>query len=277
MEDTSRIADAYDRFQEREWIRLVRDPYHTLEFTVTWHYLRQFLPPQGFILDAGGGPGRYALELCRAGYDVVLLDLSSGLVSFARDRFEEEPEGVRRRLRDVIVGDIQDLSRFGAAAFDAVLCLGGPLTHISSAAGRQKALSELARVAKPGAVVYISVMGYLAVLRTILSRFSHELVEPGFRRFLETGDTTGTTGTVWHFFRADELRESAESHGLMTLDMAGCEGLSTGLAEATNALAGDAARWEQWEQVVLQTASQPAVVDMAEHILYIGRKPVGDR
>ncbi|MFQ5884861.1 MAG: class I SAM-dependent methyltransferase, partial [Thermoplasmata archaeon] len=61
----------YDRIGEKEWIRLVKDPYHQLEFEITMHFLREHLPKSGKILDAGGGPGRYAIELARMGYQVV--------------------------------------------------------------------------------------------------------------------------------------------------------------------------------------------------------------
>jgi ubiquinone/menaquinone biosynthesis C-methylase UbiE len=267
----NQVAEVYDKNPEREWERLARDPYHTLEFSVTWHYLQEYLPPNGQILDAGGGPGRYALELCQAGYEVVLLDISSGLISVAQDKFKKEPESVQKRLLEFAVGDIQDLSHLETNRFDAVLCLGGPLTHISDAVGRFQALSELVRVAKPGAIVCLSVMGYWAVLRTILARFSDELVTPYFETLVEQADTPGSTKTMWHFFRADELRQYAEKCGLTTLKMAGCEGLSTGLAEATNILGQDETKWQRWEKLVIKTSAEPSIVDMAEHILYIGR------
>ena len=233
--------------------------------------LRKHLPPSGQVLDAGGGPGRYALELCRFGYEVVLFDISPVLLDVAREQFKAEPQPVQQRLLKLVAGDIRDLSRFEANRFDAVLCLGGPLTHISDEAGRREAMCELVRVAKPGATVCVSVMGLLAVLRTILSRFSDEILHPSFQSLVEQGDTLGTTGTMWHFFRADELRELAESCGLTTLEMAGCQGLSTGLVGATNQLGQDEAKWRRWVEVILQTSAEPSIVDMAEHILYVGR------
>jgi ubiquinone/menaquinone biosynthesis C-methylase UbiE len=147
------IAEAYNRDPQREWQRLVKDPYHSLEFLVTMHHLRKHLPPTGKVLDAGGGPGRYALELCRAGYEVVLLDISSALIDLAREQFKAEPQAVQDRLREFHVGDVRDLSRFETGTFDAALCLGGPLTHISAAADRDRAVAELVRVARPGAAV----------------------------------------------------------------------------------------------------------------------------
>lgn len=264
------VAEAYNRDPEREWHRLVKDSYHSLEFLVTMHYLRKHLPPKGRVLDAGGGPGRYALELCRAGYDVVLLDLSSELISLAREKFSTEPEVVKERLLEFVVGDIRNLSRFETGGFDAVLCL-GPLTHISDEAERQQAMAELVRVAKPGAVVCISVVGHLAALRTILAKCRDELGTVAFETMVAQGDSL-VGGVWWHFFRADELKQCAEECELKTLEMVGCEGLSTGLAEATNAIGQDEAKWQAWLDVVLRTSTEPAVVDMAGHILYIGCK-----
>lgn len=263
------VAEEYNKDPEREWNRLVKDSYHSLEFLVTMHYIRKWFPPNGKVLDGGGGPGRYSIELSRAGYNVVLLDISSELITIAKDKFKSEREAVQNRLLEFVVGDIRDLSRFETDYFDAVLCLGGPLTHISDEVDRITAMSELVRVAKPGAVVCISVMGYLAMLRTVLMQASHELIDPSYHELINQGNNL-VSGMVWHFFRADELKHLAESCGLTTLEMAGCEGLSTGLPEATNRLGEDEAKWKQWMELVLETSAEPAVVDMAEHILYVG-------
>jgi len=263
-------TETYDDV-EREWNRLVRDAYHSLEFLVTMHYIRKHFPPNGKILDAGGGPGRYSIELCRAGYNVVLLDFSPKCIATAKDKFKSEPDAVQNRLLEFVLGDIRDLSRFETNHFDAVISLGGPLTHISDEAERIIAMSELVRVAKPGAVIYVSVMGHLAVLRTVLIKFSDELLDSSFQTLIKKGDTIGSTGSIWHFFRAEELRKLAESCGLTTIEMAGCEGLSTGLKEATNLVAQDEAKWERWVNLALETSAEPAVVDMSEHILYVGR------
>jgi hypothetical protein len=67
-------------------------------------------------------------------------------------------------------------------------------------------------------------------------------------------------------------RRAMEPCGLTTLDLAGCEGPSTGLEKATNALGRDAEKWNRWVDLVLRTCNQPAVVDMAGHMLYAGRK-----
>ena len=153
-----------------------------------------------------------------------------------------------------------------------MLCLGGPLTHISDETERTQAASELVRVATSGGIVCIAVVGYLAMLRTVLSRVSEELITPRYWELIREGKGNNIVGdTLWHFFRASELQQLAESCGLTTLEMVGCEGLSTGLPEATNMVAEDPIKWERWVELVLETATEPAIVDMAAHILYIGQ------
>ncbi|MDP2860080.1 MAG: class I SAM-dependent methyltransferase [Bacillota bacterium] len=266
------VAKVYDADPEREWMRLERSAFHMIEFRVTMHYLRKHLRPGSLVLDAGGGPGRYSLALCRDGHRVALLDLSKGLIDWAVTEFQAEPPEVRQRLVSAEVGDMRDLARFADGHFDATLCLGGPLSHVPDDAGRRKALSELVRVTRPGSIVCISVIGYLAMLRSVLLDFSFELLDPAYVRLRPRGDAL-MKGNVTHFFRARELEDLCRDAGLLRLDLAGCEGLSSNLEEATNRLAEDPAKWRAWLDLVLETASDPAVADMSEHILYVGRRP----
>ena len=200
------------------------------------------------------------------------MDIDPTYTTFAEEKIKLEPQSVSSRLIASVVGDVRDLSRFDTKEFDAVLCLGGPLTHISDETERIQATSELVRVAKHGAIVCISVMGYLAMLRTVLSRVSQELIMPQYWDLIKEGKGNNLVqGSLWHFFRASELQQLAESCGLTTLEMVGCEGLSTGLPEATNTVAEDPRKWERWVELVLETATESTIVDMAAHILYIGR------
>ena len=65
------IERYYDRDPGCEWERLER---HRTEFAVTMRALLEYLPPPpASVLDCGGGPGRYAIELKRDGNTQLLL------------------------------------------------------------------------------------------------------------------------------------------------------------------------------------------------------------
>jgi len=78
------IKDWYNKTAEYEWERLQQDPYHQVEFIVTMHFLEKYLPKKGLILDAGGGPGRYTIELAKRGYNIILLDLIPKMLEIAK-------------------------------------------------------------------------------------------------------------------------------------------------------------------------------------------------
>ena len=265
------IADTYNSDPLREWVRLERDAYHSVEFLTTMHHLRAHLEPGSRILDAGGGPGRYALQLCREGHSVVLYDAGSELVRLATEKMADEPDSVQERLLDALVGDVRDMGALSTGQFDAVICL-GPLTHIANESERLAALREIVRVCRPGGLVGLSVGGYLAMLRTVVGRFSHELLNDASWERMARGESL-VTGMTWHFFRADELRRLAESAGLSTLALVGCQGVVTGLSEATNDIATDPAKWSRLQPLILTLSVDPTLVDLSEHILYLGRTP----
>ncbi len=169
------------------------------------------------------------------------------------------------------MADIRTLP-FPDGQFAAVLCLGGPLTHLPELNDRERAVDELMRVAAPGGLVVLSGVGYLAVLRTIMAKCSHELIDGSLAAFFTDGNSPGSQACSGTGSARRNCANLAEAHGLTTLDMAGCQSLSTGLEEATNQLREDEEKWQRWFEILLATASEPAVVDMAGHILYIGQK-----
>ena len=59
------VGKFYDKETEREWNRLER---HRMEFAVNLRIMQGYMPPPRVdVLDIGGGPGRYAIELADKG------------------------------------------------------------------------------------------------------------------------------------------------------------------------------------------------------------------
>ena len=265
------VKDYYTQSVRQEWRRLIKDAYHRLEFETTLHFLEKYLPKQGLILDAGGGPSRYTVELARRGYQVVLLDMTPANLEFARRQIK------RSRLQDkveqVVEGSIVDLSRFADNTFDAVICLGGPLSHVLDQHKREKAITELIRVSKPGAPLFVSVMSRLNVMVIELMIAPHEFEEPFFKALRDQGDYFGGFGfTACHFFLPEEFANAFRSQGFNILEMAGLEGIGSRHNKKINALAKNELRWRVWMETHFQTCTHPSVVGMAEHMLLVGKK-----
>jgi SAM-dependent methyltransferase len=269
MEST--VKNYYGGQVRKEWRRLVKDAYHRLEFETTLHYLAKYLPQTGLVLDAGGGPGRYTLDLAQKGYDVVLLDLTPENLAFAKRQVRRA--GVQAKIKDVVEGSIVDLSRFPEATFDGVLCLGGPLSHILDVGQRDKAISELFRVAKPGAPIFISVISRLSLLIVELEMFQHEFEMPFFDGLRDTGHYEGGYGfTACHFFLPEEFRAAFQDQNVTVLEMVGLEGISSHHRRKVNQLARNPVRWQKWLETHFRTCTHPSVVGLSEHMLIVARK-----
>jgi ubiquinone/menaquinone biosynthesis C-methylase UbiE len=84
------IRLAYEGKSPNEWARLESSPYARIEHIITTHSLQCYLPPQGFILDAGSGPGRYAIDLVKQGYQVVMFDLVHEMLTLGREKSQKQ-------------------------------------------------------------------------------------------------------------------------------------------------------------------------------------------
>ncbi|WP_276301692.1 class I SAM-dependent methyltransferase [Halorussus lipolyticus] len=275
----------YDEFGEREWARLDRDPVTRMEFENTTDYLAEHLPdaetgaetPQ--LLDVGGAAGRYACWLAERGYDVTLVDLSAEQVELAREKATER--GVAERVT-AEEGDVRDL-RFAADTFDAVCCLGGPLSHVVDDDERATAMAELRRVAKsgerggPGAPVFVSVIGRFAMLRDIIKftlEDSHGLLRP----IAEDGDYTAervaerADGEGWaecHGFRADEFERELADAGFEVERLVGLENVAHRMKRELAETDDEAV--ESVREVVRMLREDRTGADISEHMLAVCR------
>ena len=266
-----RIKKYYSEYDE--WQRLIKDPYHQIEFITTIHFLKKYLPKKGHILDAGGGSGRYTIELARNGYNVTLIDFTPALLKVAKIQIKKA--GVEENVIQISEASITDLSEFDDGSFDAVLCSGGPLSHILDRVDRQKAASELVRVAKTGAPVFVSVLSRFGVLTSELINFQDEIGRPLFRRIRDTGDYPGNPKfnkfTVCHYFTPEELKRLFERK-IKIAEMAALEGLASWHPNEVNGLYKNKKGWKIWIETHLRTCNQPSIMGGSEHILLVGMK-----
>jgi len=262
----------FTRQASAEWRRLQRNLYHQIEFITTMYFLEKYLPKRGLVLDAGGGPGRYTVELAKRGYDVILLDLVPDMLKLAKRKTKKAE--IQGKVKQFAQGSIENLSMFADETFDAVLCLGAPLCHLLNVKQREKASKELVRVAKSGSPIFVSVISRIGLLRTLLIRFPHEIKYA--KHHWEVGNyipgLQGEGFTAAHWFLPEELHELFEKQNVEVLEMAGLEGLSSHHEKETNRLYRDQEKWKTWLEILLKTCTHPSVTGSAEHFLLVCRK-----
>src|SRR5829696_2176410 len=117
------VKDFYDANAAAEWQRLEL-ALCRVEFIGTLRLIDKYFPERGRVCDIGGGPGRYAIELIRHGYEVTLFDLSDEEIRLARARLDD----LGLCAEKLIVGDAQDMSDVASESFHAALLL-GPMYH----------------------------------------------------------------------------------------------------------------------------------------------------
>ena len=94
--------------------------YYRIYDVITWKYLEPYVPSNAdaLVLDAGGGTGRWAVQMARKGCNVVLMDISKGMLKLAAKRTEKD--GLQHKIA-VKNGDIAK-SGYQDETFDMVLC-----------------------------------------------------------------------------------------------------------------------------------------------------------
>lgn len=268
MPPKTHIEGFYDDCTQREWERLDR---HRTEFAVTMKALDEYLPPApADVLDIGGGPGRYAIELTRRGYAVTLLDLAQANLDMAAVKAAEAGVSLHAALH----ANALDLSAFADHTFDAVLLM-GPLYHLISLEDRIRCIQEAKRVLKPGGLIFAAFINRYGVFIDGAAKYPQHVYE---RRELWEGiwrdgvnPPPHDSFTDAYFAMPAEVVPLMEDQGFSTLKLLGLEGIVSGHEDAVNALSGEV--WAYWVNLNYAYAQDPALHAASQHLLYVGTKP----
>lgn len=265
--DAAKAAAFYDEYGEREWGRFEERDLR-LNLDVHLHYLRRFVAAGDVVLETGAGPGRFTIELARAGAQVVVSDLSPVQLDLNREKVAAA--GADMAVLERVPADVTDLSQFPDARFDVTLCYGGALSYVLDRA--PQAMAELARVTRAGGHVLVSVM---SLVGTVV-RYRSELLDlarrdgvDDQRQIVETGLLPQRGSDYGHLpmklYRWAELRALLAPHGEIVA------------VSAAGLLAGpepDEPELREWlTELEIDLAADEGALSCGEHLLAVVRRP----
>jgi SAM-dependent methyltransferase len=268
--DFEQIRQRYSGKAIQEWERLCSTPIRRVEYMITTHFLKRYLPNSGLILDAGSGPGRYSVDLARKGYWVVMFDLLHEMLQLGQQKVAETKMQEKVML---VEGDIVRLP-YKDNSFDSVISLGAPLSHITDSQRRSKAVTELARVVKHGGQVFLTGLARLACYRGVVFWLKDH---PEFFEQIMNADNLASGiidgSQVWYNFAIGELEGLAKCAGLQVIDRVGCEGLANHLPlENLEQIEADKRYWPIWKELLLDTCNEPSIIGISNHLLVVAYK-----
>jgi ubiquinone/menaquinone biosynthesis C-methylase UbiE len=178
---------------------------------ITWKHIEPCVPKDtnAFVLDAGGGTGRWTIRIAQKGCRVILVDASSEMLGVATKRAKET--GLQHKI-SVKKGDIRKTD-YEDETFDMVLCEDALFLFKEP----EIVIKELTRVLKRKAPLIISVPNlYVQSLSSLSDNPDSENVDSALKILLHEKHIAMTkSGKVKVYsWTPDEFRAMLEQNGL---------------------------------------------------------------
>ncbi len=205
-----RVARTYDAMYEGS-------RYWDLYREITWRHLKRYLPTLGkTCLDGGCGTGLWGLRLARGGYDVILQDISAGMLDKAAEKARNQ--GLEHRCT-FLKGDFETLEGVEDNSIALLTAQGDPLSCVKNP---RRAVQSIYRVLEPEGKAVISVDGLYGGSFFFLERNDIG----GLEKYLRNGKTNWQTDERGEqfpttAFSAAKLRKLFEEGGFEVLSLIG--------------------------------------------------------
>lgn len=270
IEMTDNVRAYYDQAPEKEWDRLVT--ISQIEYFTTMKILEEIIGERRLrILDIGGGPGRYSIELSKLGHEVTLVDISESNLALAKQKAREQ----NIEIANVIHASAVDMPMLDSDYFDLALSM-GPMYHITNDDDLPRANTELLRVLKPGGYACIAFITKLAVLRDVLFRAPERLIEYSdhYQKVAKEGviiQSPESGFTDLRLYNGSEIEPLMSGAGFIVERLIGCEGpMNLRLYDNVNSLSKE--QKVLIFESIMQYSNWPSLLDSSDHLLFVGRK-----
>jgi len=272
MTDFERVKSYYSVFDE--WNRLDA-PEGKLEFDMSMPIITSNLNQESEILDLGGGPGRYTIELAKLGHSLHLADLSQTLLDSAKQKIDEL--GIDN-VKSITQANAVDLSSFKSGSFDAVLLL-GPLYHLTNETERVSCVKEVHRVLKPNGKVFASFVPYLTGAIGVAGRmfiFPDQVTSETLSKVFDSGIFNNIANRGFqegYYPTSTELLELFGNNGFSKILIRSIRGWGSGREEQIYKLINESPeKYDTVIELISKTADDPSIIEMCSHAIYCGQK-----
>jgi len=265
------VREYYNKGTEHEWNRFER---HRFEFPITLKHINKCIGNSPLkILDVGGGPGRYSIQLAKLGHEVFLLDLSDENIKYAKIMAEQN----NVKIVDYIVGDACDLTQFSDKQFDVVLNF-GPLYHLVNEIDRNKAILESLRVLKDNGQIAFAYISKYAPIYDTIRRYQNDIkkrrifIDNMYKSGINIMNEKDHNFTNAYFIEPFEIETIMTTFGLKKLSLFGAEGP---IAQSENHLIGlGDVLLNEWIEFAFEMSETNAGIIGSDHVVYIGKKDI---
>ena len=273
--DPSFTREHYDQLADSEWTRLTSSRRGELNFIVHMDLFREHLSADMDVLEIGAGSGIFTKELIHLVRRLVVADLSEVQIDLNQKHMRDL--GIVDRVDRYHVLDMVDLSCFDDSSFDAVICVGGPLSYLLDRA--KSGVKESLRVVKPGGIV---VLGAMSLINTLV-RFMGGLVPErdaigidNLRWILETGiqdrEHNPASTHYCHMMTSADLDDLIANEQIEVVEKRATGLLSLADEDALNGLRKDEELWALLVERELAWSKLPGALDLGSNIVYVIRK-----
>jgi len=270
---TTRFERVRDYYAHHDESSRLCTPEGQLERTRLLDQIGRHVPSGSRVLDLGGGPGTYTVELARQGYRVVLADLSPTLLEQARAVVAAA--NVIDHVESIDEVNALDLGRYPDGHFDAVLCA-GPLYHLVDPEERSRAVAEVCRILRPGGRAFFVYLPRLVGLTGLVDRAVDRpdqvppstLAEATANGVFRSGATDGFQ--EGYYPTPDQMRALMHGCGLEAVDELSLRSAAFGRSEALAALTGP--HRAALHQMIEDLCRDPAMVSTGGPALLICRR-----
>jgi ubiquinone/menaquinone biosynthesis C-methylase UbiE len=274
MTDFEKIISYYAKFNEWERLNTFEGK---LEYDLCIPIILKNLPKNAEILDLGGGPGRYTLELAKRGYLVHLADLSNELLEQARTKINEL--GVKN-VKSITQVNAVDLNCYEDRYFDVVLLL-GPLYHLTNEDERNRCVKEVNRVLKNNGIVMASFIPYLSGAIGVAGRmfnFPDQVDIETLKRVFLNGIFNNKANRGFqegYYPPSKEIIQLFSDNGFSKISLRSIRGWGNGReAEIYKIQEKDIVLFNAIIDIINRTSDDPAIIETCSHAFYIGRKEI---